>query len=561
MEQNFKNIFIEELCKIINLLSPSMDDYLYVYDFQNDFYYISPLAAKRFSIPSHTFHDVVNNHKKFVYPDDFPKLQAELNELITGESCSHNMLYRWLSVDGDPVWINCRGYVVKDKGTALYMAGCINEIGVRQKADNISGLLGDSSLQTYLNQLSPESAKGYFLRLGLDDFKGINARLGKVYGDMVLRKTAECISECLLPGQKLYRLDGDEYLILDFLNGKAEDAKNLYQNICHAVERFIISNNYDVIYTISGGIVESKNMDELSYANIIKLTEFSLDEAKRRGKNQSYIFRKEEYNDFLKKLTLTSQLRVSINHEFRGFEAYFQPLFDTKTHQLYGAEALMRYHSEDFGMVSPAEFIPILEETALIIPAGRWMLHQALRACKDIQQYIPNFKISINVSPVQIMKSRIVQEILSAIDQYDISPNCVMIELTESELLETDSRFTKLWSNLKSQGVSLALDDFGTGYSNFSYLSKLQPDVVKIDRTFTMRALNNSYEYNLLSLLSDMAHALKLKICVEGIETKEELETICQLIPDYIQGYYLGRPHSAKEFMEKYSIYDFCNIR
>ena len=249
---------------------------------------------------------------------------------------------------------------------------------------------------------------------------------------------------------------------------------------------------------------------------------------------------------------LTKHLRQAVYNDFQGFEAYYQPLINAETGVLYGAETLMRFTSEQYGSVSPGEFIPILEETGLIIPAGRWILHEALRACKNIQMHIRDFRININVSYIQIMKSDIIEEIASAITYYDIAPSSVVLELTESGVLDSDIRFAKLWECMREKGVRLALDDFGTGYSNFHYLYNLKPDIIKIDRSLTTQALNNEYEFKLLSLMSGMIHSMNLHMCVEGVETDQELSMVLDLSPDFIQGYYYGKPCSYEEFLEKY---------
>ena len=212
----------------------------------------------------------------------------------------------------------------------------------------------------------------------------------------------------------------------------------------------------------------------------------------------------------------------------------------------------MRFHTEEDGMISPADFIPILEETGLIIPLGRWILHQALTACKNIMQWLPDFKISINVSYVQIMKSNIIDEFVESAKEYEIPASNVVIELTESGILESNTYFSKLWSKLKATGIRLALDDFGTGYSNFHYLYDLQPDIIKIDRSFTAKALNNEYEYNLLSLMSNLVHNLNLKMCIEGIETEDEEIRMLTISPDYSQGFYYGRPCPYDQFIEQF---------
>ena len=556
MKPDFNHFSIESLRQVIDLFDPTTDDYLFVYDLQKDLFYIAPHATERFAMDANTVDHATKALEKLVYPPDLEILHDDMEELKSTNRKIQNLSYRWMSKGGEPVWINSRGYVVRnDSNEVAYLVGCINEIGESaQKADNLSGLLSISSLQAYLSQYEAETdaPEGYFLRIGLDDLKGINARLGVEYGNTVLRKTAEIISGSLAPGQEIFRVVGDEFLVIDFMGNGADDAKALYRRIQQAINAFIIESNYEVVFTVSAGFISCGDMDGVSYSKVMSLTEFALDEAKRLGKNLCYIFSEKDYQAFLRRRNIMLQLRQAVNCNFEGFEVHYQPLFDPFTGELTSAEALMRFHSEEYGMISPAEFIPILEETTLIIPAGRWILHEALKMCKLVKQSIPSFHISVNLSYVQVLRSHIEDEILAAIDQYQLSPSDVMVELTESGMLESNTRFTDFWKKLKSAGVFLALDDFGTGYSNFRYLAELSPNMVKIDRTFTAEAVNSGYEYELLFLFSKMVHQLNLKVCVEGVETEDEFTKICELPQEYIQGYYLGRPCPTEQFMAQF---------
>ena len=555
VEMDFKNFSLDYLLKVIDIFDPTTDDYLFVYDYQKDYFYIAPHATERFAIEENVIVNAMRSLEKLVYPEDLQRLHDDFAELKSSDRNDQNIYYRWMSKTGEPIWINSRGYVVRDEGNgALYLVGCINEIGESaQKADNLSGLLGLPSLRAYLADYEETGfPEGYFLRIGLDDLKVINARLGVEYGDIILRKAGEFITKSIAPGQMAFRIHGDEFLVVD-LNGNGEkDAAALYGRIQQEVNSYVIERDYEVVFTVSAGFISSKDVDVATPSKVLRVTEFALDEAKRLGKNLFYSYSDEDYQAFLKKRKIIRQLRQAVNHNFNGFEVNYQPLFDPFNGELAGAEALMRFRSKDYGVVSPAEFIPLLEETTLIIPAGRWILHEALKMCRQIKQIIPSFHISINLSYVQVLRTNIEDEIISAISEYQLSPSDVMIELTESGLLESSARFAAFWKKLKSAGVALALDDFGTGYSNFRYLAELGPDMVKIDRTFTAEAMRSSYEYELLSLFSKMVHQLNLKVCVEGVETADEFTKICQLPPEYIQGYYLGRPCPIDQFMSQF---------
>ena len=557
----------EQMEYIVELFNPCMDDYLYVFDLQKDCYKISKHATERFLLPGDNFDDAAKAHHTFVYSEDQSRLDDEFRRIMSGEIVFHNMHYRWLDRAGKPVWINCRGRVLNDAdGKPHFLVGCINEIGQKQKADNVSGLLGESSLSAYVEQFEDGLPDGFFLRIGIDDFRDINGDFGMEYGDYILKSTADCIAENIKPSQRLYRILADEFMVVDFSGGDMEAATELYKNIRKSLDTFIEENGYKSVFTISAGAVDTAKTSG-TYENIMKLSEYALNTAKEQGKNRCYIYMQEDYDVFLRKKQITRQLHHAVNHGFEGFETYYQPIVDTKTRRLVGAEALMRFsmpercedgetkkeavcvgedgHDADekvhWERISPVEFIPLLEETGLIIPAGKWMLHQAISTCSRWQKYIPNFRININLSYVQVMKSRVLTEILTALRLYGLEPSAVGIELTESGYLDTNTHFQKLWDGLKKNGVLVILDDFGTGYSNLHCLGDLRPNYIKIDRSFTLKALNNQYEHDLMTQIITMTHKLDLTICVEGIETEDEFAKISELDPDYIQGFLFGK--------------------
>lgn len=566
----------EQMEYIVELFNPCMDDYLYVFDLQKDCYKISKHATERFLLPGDNFDDAAKAHHTFVYSEDQSRLDDEFRRIMSGEIVFHNMHYRWLDRVGKTVWINCRGRVLNDAdGKPHFLVGCINEIGQKQKADNVSGLLGESSLSAYVEQFEDGLPDGFFLRIGIDDFRDINGDFGMEYGDYILKSTADCIAENIKPSQRLYRILADEFMVVDFSGGDMEAATELYKNIRKSLDTFIEENGYKSVFTISAGAVDTAKTSG-TYENIMKLSEYALNTAKDQGKNRCYIYMQEDYDVFLRKKQITRQLHHAVNHGFEGFETYYQPIVDTKTRRLVGAEALMRFsmpercedgetkkeavcvgedgHDADekvhWERISPVEFIPLLEETGLIIPAGKWMLHQAISTCSRWQKYIPNFRININLSYVQVMKSRVLTEILTALRLYGLEPSAVGIELTESGYLDTNTHFQKLWDGLKKNGVLVILDDFGTGYSNLHCLGDLRPNYIKIDRSFTLKALNNQYEHDLMTQIITMTHKLDLTICVEGIETEDEFAKISELDPDYIQGFLFGKPQPAEEFYE-----------
>lgn len=548
-----KELSVENFRQFIDIMTPSMDDYLYIYDMPGDCYCISANALERFPLKDNCFYDVVETLKKLVHPADFAALNEEIEQIGRKEKHFHNMQYRWVDQEGKAIWINCRGSVIDDEdGQPRFLVGCINEIGTSQKADNITGLLGETSLKAELAEQMREQVQGFILRVGIDNFKEINENRGMEYGNMILRRTASCIENILKPGQKLYRIVADEFAVLDFTPCSVEEAVMLYNDIREEIKHFIEETCYDTFYTISAGALDFSALEKQSYSEIMRLSEFALNEAKNGEKNKIYLFEKEDYDRFQRKRALLKRLRKAVNEDCKGFVVNFQPIVHIDEQSVYSAETLLRFDSEETGPISPLEFIPLLEESGLIIPVGRFVMHKAMEACSRIRRFIPNFRVSVNVSYVQVLKSNILKELLEGERKYGLAPGAIVVELTESGFLETNESFIGFCSGLQQHGIPLALDDFGTGYSNFHYLYNVKPSTIKIDRSFTMKALQNAYEYNLLRHMVEMTHSIELKLCIEGIETQEELNRISEINPDYIQGYFFGRPCDFESFWREY---------
>ena len=556
MEENSGGNLFELFCGMIEAFDPCMDDYLYVFDVQNDQYYISKKSMKRFALPSFQFTHVLDTHRKFVHEEDIEMLEADLEKIMSGEKLEHNLTYRWMSVDGEPIWINCRGrIIIGADGKPQFLVGCINEVGTKPIADNVSGLLESFAIKDAWNQQDNTMTNGFVLRIGIDNFKTINEKLGVEYGDFIIHEVANCILDCIHEGQMVFRVVADEFMIIDTAGGTAKDAKALYRKVRSVVDHLIRRDNYKAFFTISGGVISGEALEQLDYNELLKYTQFALSEAKARGKNQVYYFQVEDYEKFLRRRKILVELRKAVSNDFEGFDVFFQPIITRGGKDLYAAESLLRFWTSEKETVSPAEFIPILEESGLIIPVGKWVLHRALEMCVKCREKRPDFKVSVNLSYIQILKSNFFKDVTGALEQYKLRPDSLIIELTESGYVENSPVVRKLWEQLKDRGVLIAIDDFGTGYSNLQSIGNMMPDIIKLDRGFTVKALNNNYEHQLMDQIIQLIHSVDLKVCVEGVETMEELTEIERLSADCIQGYYYGKPCEKqafyKDFVEK----------
>lgn len=548
-----QNMSLEQLIAVVEVLQKSSDSYYYILDLITDTYIITRKMLARFPFENTVIENVTPILQKIIYPSDYPKLSEDINKCATGEQDVHDMEYRWYDRANKIVWINCRGVVITGNGGHRLLFGRITELGKEAKADNITGLRKEVRFKYDAEEIlrdRPQSIN-YMMRIGIDNFKEINEKEGVEAGDNVLRELSDCIMASVDSDVDIYRLMADEFMVVDANSESSRDAADVYNEIKNRVAETVREKEYSCFYTISAGVMqdefEDKNAD-----TILRLTEFALNEAKRNGKNQMALFDRDAYDEYLKRLNIRKLMRRDINNNFSGFQVFYQPIVSTTDYKLIGAEALLRWSCEKYGNVSPAVFIPILEESGLIIPVGRYVLWQAAHMCKKWREILPDFHVNVNLSYVQIYKSDLVDDVDRCIKEVGIPPESLVLELTESGYIETDSRVKELFQILKLKNFDVALDDFGTGYSNIRYLQEIEATTVKIDRSFVVQALKNDHDYNIITHIIDMVHSLGSSVCMEGIEEEDELNKMMKAKPDMIQGYYFGKPSPADLFEEQF---------
>ena len=535
-----------QLQKTLGVFEECTDDLIFIYDMLNDHYTISKRALDTYNLPGESFNNVSETLLSIVHPDDREMLADDLNQIMDGKKDYHNLEYRWMDREGKVTWISCRGKVV-DSESKMFV-GRVSRLDRRRKADHLTGFLAETQLKIdYAKKMEnkPNGSEN-FLIVGIDNLKKINQKFGMDGGDKAITYVSTAIKSCIHEKTKFYRMYGDEFVVC--IAGDTEVVKNVYKDIRIKLDELISENNYELFFTISAGIVEVT--DSMSYDELKMKMEFSINQAKKKGKNCVCIYDEEEYQEYMKILDIQELLRNSINNDFEGYEVFYQPIVDVSTGRLLGAEALLRWRCEKYGNLSPVEFIPILEESGLIIPVGRWVAYTAIKQCKEWQKYIPEFKMNINISYIQIKKSNIVVDILNLIDKIGIDPKYLTFEFTESTYIENDSIVKKLIKTFSDEGIKLALDDFGTGYSNLAYLQNLNVDVIKIDRSFVNKAMADENIYSVINHIIDIAHSMKLSVCIEGIENEIERKKISRLVPDSMQGYLYGKPVNAIQFMQ-----------
>ena len=545
---------------LLEIIAECMDDYLYVLDLQNNKMEISQSALDRFMISETYMRNAKQEIMSAVYEEDRAMFEKHMQAVMDGKEKVHDIHYRWLDKNGLPVWVNCRGVVIDDEdGKPGYLVGCLNETGNQRRADNVTGLLGGMEFCDYLRSQKKPVTTGFLMHIGIDDFAAVNGTHGSNYGDYVLKSVADCMKECLSGNQRLFHLIADQYVIVDLDSTSMDDAIQLKKKIGEKIDEFIISEQYEVVFSASAGVIDASTVAE-GYEECRKKFEFSLKKAKQMGKNNIYFYSQEDYEKFQRNGRIISALRSSIANGCEGFEVYYQPIVDCVSGRVIGAEALMRYTmvtEEGKEWLSPVEFIPLLEKTGLIIPAGRFVLNEAAKMCREIQQYIPEFRVNVNISCYQIEHGKIADKILTAVRDNGLTPDRICIEMTESGFMDMTPAFCKFRKVLEENGIQFVIDDFGTGYSNLHCISDMNPGYVKMDKDFTAKAMSCERDYELFKKIIEMVHSIGIRICVEGIEEEDWHLKMKELQADYLQGYFFGKPCEKKKFMEEF----VCNLR
>lgn len=547
------HVDFKQLEYTLSVVGKCTDDYVYIMDFKKNYYSISERAVAAFRLSEASFYNAVDVLKEVMHPDDYPKVVDDLNAIQQRKQDTHNMEYRWLDKYGDPVWISCRGHVILDEnGEALYLVGRISELARRNKIDNVTSLYNINILeQRYAELVSRQDIEGYMMIIGIDNFKEINEKYGHEFGDRILANMADVVRSCATDGEALYRMEGDCVAVFDYGDVDEGKAKELYKKIRSAIDESIEENGYRMFHTVSAGAVYFSSK-EMEFGRLMDQLSFALHNAKLKGKNTFVLYEQKEYERYIRRLDIQECLRRSIEDDFKGFELYYQPIMDMKRNQIHGAEALIRWNSEKYGFMSPMEFIPLLEESSLIIPLGRWILETALKQCQQWQSQMPNFCMNINLSFVQLQKSNMIADALECMNRLGMTADNIVFEVTESGEIETSQATQNVLKEFKDRSICLAIDDFGTGYSNLRYIKEKMFDLVKIDRLFIQNIMQNEYDYMLVKHVTELAHSMNLMVCYEGVETEEELESVKHLYPDYIQGYYYGKPMNAAAFTQKF---------
>lgn len=493
-----------------------------------------------------------------------PNAMAGLARVLETDGEMHSAEMEAYKRDGSKKWLSASVRGVRDQeGKVVLHEGTVEDISERKIAeeraqflayyDALTGLPNRTLLRDRILVALPSARrhqeKVALLFLDLDSFKTINDSLGHSIGDLLLKEVAERLKRWTREQDTVARLGGDEFLVLVTAIKDASDAVVVAERIIASMANEFVIQGHFLNVTCSLGIsIFPDNGEDVEV--LFKNADLAMYNAKEHGRNNFQLFTQEMNLEAVERMTLESSLRLAAGR--KELLLVYQPQTDLTTGEIIGCEALVRWRHPELGLVSPNKFIPVAEDSGLIMPIGEWVLKTACAQARQWQdEGLPAMPIAVNVSAVQFRQKGFLRLIKSVLRETGLAPQYLELELTESLLLSNADVMLLMMQELKEIGLKLSIDDFGTGYSSLSYLRHLPVYKLKIDRSFVRDVAIDADDAAITGTIISMAKSLGLKVLAEGVENEEQMSFLRAHHCDEIQGYYFSHPLPADEFADK----------
>ncbi|MGI9190257.1 MAG: putative bifunctional diguanylate cyclase/phosphodiesterase, partial [Longimicrobiaceae bacterium] len=538
------------------------DDGVWDWNFADGTIYFSPRWK---AILGHSDDEIGDSPDEWlgrVHAEERPQLLAEIEAHREGAISHLNAEYRIRHGDGTYRWVQTRGLALRDEGgAAVRMSGSQTDITQRRIAEELlqydalyDPLTGLPNRTLFLDRLGRaverskrnEEYQFAVLFLDLDDFKIVNDSLGHGVGDELLRGFARRLRACLRPSDTMARLGGDEFTILLEDASPLDAALQVTARIREALEEPFDLQGHEVYASASIGIAGSQ-LGYSSPQDLLRDADIAMYRAKSLGSNQYVVFDEEMHAEAMERLRLHTDLRRALERE--EFRLFYQPIVSLETGRIVGLEALVRWEHPEQGIVSPEAFVPMAEETGLIIPLGRWVLREACRQLAEWQRCLPGGDevfVSVNLSSKQFALPNLRREMQDVLAQTEFNACNLKLEISERALLEHSDALAELLRQLGKERIRLSIDRFGMGYSNLGSLQRLPVDTLKVDRSFVAGIHDGNGNLTMVNTIVSLAEVLHAEVVAQGVEAPEQLASLRALHCQYAQGFFFSEPLDAE---------------
>ena len=543
---------IQKLDSLFEAFSVIADDTLvYLCDMYYDYSRWSKGLVEEFDLPSEYMHEAGTVWEEHVHPIDRQAYHDGVNDVFQHRASGLDLQYRVRRADGQYDICSARGIVINDEsGQPEYFGGMLRIHGLQNLLDTMTGLRNQYGFFEDISRHIQRRDKVRITVLGIGKLTEINEVYGYRFGNIVLQRFGSYLMDHAGIHNGIYRLDGSKFAVIT-KDTTDQTASEKYEEIkAHFREGMDVDGVYVTLELNAGTMLldDFETDDRTVYACL----NFAYDESKQMKHGKMVTFTAEFSARNRQRIEKLHAIRNSITKGYRGFYLLYQPIVDAETEEMIGAEALLRWKDETYGVVPPDEFISILEKDPLFPVLGEWILHTALKDAKKILRIKPDFVINVNLSYVQLEQPDFVDSVWNILKKTGFPPEHLCLEITERCRLLDMKLLENVTTALRAGGVRIALDDFGTGYSAIGLVKSLPLDSIKIDRSFVRKIEEGEKERQLIDNFTDIAGIYGAKVCVEGIETVGMRDILLPSGIHSFQGYYYSRPIEIEELFAKY---------
>lgn len=544
----------KKLDNLFNALSISSEGtYVYVVDVKNNISRWSDTAVNYYGLPDRYIVDTDKIWLERIHPDYVEAYVQSINDVFAGVIADHNIQYKVKDASGAYSICTCKGSIIWDENNQPeYFCGVIRNHNSLNCIDQVTGL---RNLYGFLEDVKGVSFSGHpqlIIMVGLSAFSNINDLYGYTFGNRALQILSRKIIEMYPQDSIIYKMDGTRFAIISE-NLTIEEAEKIYSELNTYLRTELFVDGQRVVLSLNGGAILSEEFDISSQAYYSCLR-YAYYQSKHKKCGSFVVFDNivnADNRDFIRRINV---IRNSIAEGCKGFYLCYQPIVNSKNEKINGVEALIRWKNEELGTISPADFIPVLEQDALFPELGKWILRQAMTDGKKFIEKNPNMTVSVNLSYTQLEKNGFVNDLFEIIEQTGFPSSNLCLEITERCRTLDMGLLRNMFANFRQNGIKIAVDDFGTGFASLDFLRAVPVDVVKIDREYVKNIKTDDTDKSSVQFISDLAGAFSADVCAEGIENDE----IRLCVREYnkigsLQGYFYSKPITAEEILEKLS--------